>query len=322
MSSPQTKPGFLDRGFRKLFRLAYAVEEHRRKNRWSYRLACAIPSWLLLLYLADIWGIDHLKNPSWWFIPSPISYAVTLKFGLSTALATIFTEIVVRAILPLLLYIPQTIGMKNVGLVFISEDPDESWRLIQKASNEHDPAKKILVICISGRHLFREESMVLPGGARLSPLHEAGKKGQLEVLMPRSNPGNSTIKNRYATYGVNYKLENDLMTVQDFIREIDDGKRFLRNNGNTVHEHDILCMWRLIIFSHLCIVQNYFPNPQGQHSFLAPIMVFEKGDKPTPWIRYYETFCEMFELIKAGGPRDVKNEGPAAPNPTPIRTDP
>lgn len=299
MSAPN-KPPLLDVLFRKLFQLANLAQEYREARPNFFKFVVSIPIWFLLIYLVMRWGIDQIDNPAWWPFPSWIAYSAGAKFLLSFILSLFLVEFLGRGFFPLLFYLPQTIAMRNVGLFFVTEDPRESWRVIQKGLNGHDNKKKIQVICISGRHLFKEERTEMPGVGMLSPLHEAAVKGRLEVIMPRSNPDNLTIKNRYETYHDDYKRNNNLATMGDFIAEIEQGKKFLKLNGNTLYEHDILCMWRVLIFSNLCVVQNYFPNPRGEHSFLAPIMVFRPLPPSAPWISYYETFYEMFRLVKGG----------------------
>jgi hypothetical protein len=48
--------------------------------------------------------------------------------------------------------------------------------------------------------------------------------------------------------------------------------------------------------SHVCIVQNYFPNHAGGDSDAAPVFVFENSDDSPNG--YYRTFSTMFDLIK------------------------
>ena len=282
MIRPKVKPPLLDRLFNRLFRRFFRLANRASELRETYpnwfKVILSIPIWLLLTYLAKALGIDQFKDPSWWFLPYWVSFAAVTKLILSIILSAILVEVLGRGIFPILFYAPQALAMRSVGLLYVTEDPDESLRIIQKGVKQHDPNQKIRVICISGRHLFREESMHLPSGPRKSPLHVAALGGNLEVIMPKSDQNNQTIKSRYITYSPEYKRENNIPTVHDFIGEIDLGKAFLRTNGNIVQEHDILCMWRVIIFSNICMVQNYFPNPQGEHSFLAPIMVFRKPD--------------------------------------------
>jgi hypothetical protein len=295
---------FFNRLFRSFFRFANRAAEFRETYPAWFKVILAIIISPLVIYLVisltKVLGIDQFQDPPWWPLPYWGSSAVVTKVILSIILSTILIEVLGRGIFPFLFYGPQALAMRSVGLWYVTEDPEESWQIIQKGMKQHDSNQTIRVICISGRHLFREESMNLPSRARKSPLHTAASGGNLEVIMPKSELSNQTITSRYATYSPTYKRENNILTVDAFIDEINLGKAFLRNNGNTVQEHNILCMWRVIIFSKMCIVQNYFPNPRGEHSFLAPIMVFRKPDKPTPWIQYYDTFCEMFRLVKDG----------------------
>jgi len=221
--------------------------------------------------------MDSIKNPLVWPFPDFISAAVVSKFVISFLLSIVMTEVFARGLFPILFFVPQSIAMKNLGLLYVSDDPYESWQLIGEALQEHDSNERIRVICISGRHLFKEPTMPLPtGGGLSSPLHEKAVDGKLEVIMPISDFKNQTIKNRYATYSEDYKRRNLILTIDKFVEEINQGKEFLKNNGNVLHQHNILCMWRVIIFSKHCIVQNYFPNPEGEHSFMSPTFVFQK----------------------------------------------
>ena len=117
--------------------------------------------------------------------------------------------------------------------------------------------------------------------------------------MPKSEKNNSTIENRYNSYTQSYKESNGLTDISRFVKEINDGKEFLNKYGNDYREHDILCMWRVIILSKHCVVQSYFPNNKAGHSFMSPTFVFQKENADNS---YYNTFLSMFDLIKAMGP--------------------
>ncbi|MGH8047173.1 MAG: hypothetical protein ACREKL_08000 [Chthoniobacterales bacterium] len=197
----------------------------------------------------------------------------------------------------MLFYVPQAITMKKLGLLYVVTDETEQTTVIEKCLKEHNPETIVRVICISGRHLFREQWM--PNG-KPCPLHKLATEGKLDVIMPRSHPENQTILRRHATYSELFKRANGIESVDSFITEIEAGKRFLRHYGNTVREHDILCMWRVIILSSHSIVQSYFPNKSKTESFRAPMFVYSTGAPEEHFDSYYNTHTQMFELVSLG----------------------
>lgn len=158
---------------------------------------------------------------------------------------------------------------------------------INKYLKWHEPAQPIKVICISGHNLFGSEA----------PLFDAAKSGQLQVLFPQSDENNPTIKARYATYKSDFKTDT-YPTVARLVEEINTSKDALKQNTrNKIYEHAELCMWRVVLLSDHCLVQNYFPNHTGCHSDTAPVFVFFK--EPECPHSYYDTFHQMFELLTA-----------------------
>ena len=79
-------------------------------------------------------------------------------------------------------------------------------------------------------------------------------------------------------------------------------KSFLTARGNCFTEHNILCMWRVVILQNFCFVQNYFPNSDGNFSDTAPTLVY----KNTGSNSYYSMYLEMFNLIKLHPATDVR----------------
>ncbi len=107
-------------------------------------------------------------------------------------------------------------------------------------------------------------------------------------------PDNPTISSRYGTYKERIQKSN-YPSNADLVREIDISKDLLKGNvENKVFVHDELCMWRVVILSEHCLVQNYFPNHSGCQSDASPVFVFEKEEKFSH--SYYETFQQMFQL--------------------------
>jgi hypothetical protein len=213
-------------------------------------------------------------------------------------MAALFNIGVNRALLPMLIYVPQSVAMRELGLYRVTTDRREAVRLILRCAEQHRSGP-IKVICISGRHLFREETMPFDPSLPV-PLRRLAELGQLEVIMPESNPENPTVLSRYKTYTREYCRTYAIPTVERFVEyEIKAGKHFLRqaNNNNVLFEHSMLCMWRVIIFSEHCFVQSYFPNLKGGHSFEAPMFVYVKrADKPDN--SYYELFSHLYFLLK------------------------
>jgi hypothetical protein len=227
--------------------------------------------------------------------------AVLLTVGATVAgaaLSFIFNLVIV----PSIVYLPAALANRALGFKQAALDEDGSIRLMAKYAAIHRSTKstsKVRVICISGRHLFTEETTIegLP-----TPLHELATFGALDVVMPASDINNPTIRARHQTYDAGFKQARALETLPDFIKEIESGKVFLkRNTRNVLHEHQALCMWRVVLFDHVCIVQNYFPNASRSDSYRAPTFVFEKmgtRDHDT----FYDIFTHMFDLLKS--PKD------------------
>jgi hypothetical protein len=141
-----------------------------------------------------------------WFFPGNV-----VRAGVSLTAGIFLTQPIARGLLPMLTIVPQAIAMKNLGLLFVTTNHTECARLFLKASSEHSKGEKVKVICISGRYLFRE--LRLPGDDGIPlPLHELAKNGQLEVIMPASDPGNPTIRGRYATYSREFLLANGIVS--------------------------------------------------------------------------------------------------------------
>lgn len=287
---------FLQRFFAYLFRWGYFAEAIRRKSPWLLGLFSSFIAWVPLLYIIKKWGIDEIPNPSWWGTLKPyIQCSTLIKFGLSAGISTIFAAVFVRGLFPLLFYVPQSIAMRGLGLAYISGEHEESWKQINKALDAHKSNEKIRVICIRGEYLFAKA--VDPHG-KISPLHQAAQDGKLEVIMPVSLESNPTVSNRYSCLSSDYKKRNQIRTIEAYVRSIGQNKEFLRDFSNVYYEHNILCMWRVILFSDQCVVQNYFPCPPGEHSYLAPTFIFNKATEYPNQISYYSTFSEMFDLIK------------------------
>jgi hypothetical protein len=295
------------RFFTCFFKGFVAFDTFRFKHPIIFSLCASVIVMIIVFFLTLLFELDQLSNPSWWKYTGLLSLSNVARAIISLGCGILLTQPLARGLLPMLAILPQAIAMKNLGLMFVSTSHGECARLILKASSEHNPNEKVKVICISGRYLFREIRMPGDDGVSL-PLHDLAMKGQLDVIMPVSNSNNATIKARYGTYTKEFLMANGIPNIQRFIDyEIEAGKEFLQHYENDVCEHDILCMWRVIIFSEHCLVQNYFPNATKAESYRAPMFMYAKradGSEPNS---YYNTYLEMFNLIKSTSqPRTAK----------------
>jgi hypothetical protein len=184
---------------------------------------------------------------------------------------------------------PHAVAMYSMGLLEASikeNGMETALKKFLKWQKEDEPVK---VICISGRKLFGY-------GA---PLEAIARAGRIEALLPISNKDNTTIRFRYETYKPNFR-KSIYPTPDDLVREIEISKGILLENiENKIYEHDELCMWRVVLLSNHCLVQNYFPNFSGEHSTISPVFVFFK-ETVCPH-SYYETFAEMFKILSKVG---------------------
>jgi hypothetical protein len=281
---------FLQRVFIFIFSLFVILDDIRTKSPKTFSIILKI---LTTIVTALFIIKANFSNPAWWHIQL-IGF---WNLGLSIVFGYILGEIF-SALLPLFFYVPKSIAMKGIGLVDVSVNEQDSFKFAIKYKKYHQSQNHIKVICISGRYLFREDITPFPC---VSPLQDFARNGRLDVIMPENTPENPTIAERYRTYRSEFKLKNSLNTMADFLNEIRLGKQFLLSNAtNIVSEHKMLCMWRVIIFDHHCIVQSYFPNSSGSASFTAPTFVFE-NNTDIKNANYYQTFDQMFTLIKSSG---------------------
>jgi hypothetical protein len=240
------------------FRVAHTVPWHVVSSIISFALAQLVSRKLGLNNIAwSLWGIK------------PVGFLCSLIVGF------VLKFLLFEGLLPLLAYLPKTIANRTLGFEAVAVEEDASLSITARYAKEHHGDEKVKVLCISGRHLFGPEAT--PAGA-FPPLKELASLGKLEVIMPISDGSNKTIAERFSTYGSGGESIG-VPTLKDLITEVERGKDVLRKNrGNILLEHDILCMWRVVLFPRICIVQNYFPNAQGEASYKAPTLVFERID--------------------------------------------
>jgi hypothetical protein len=275
-----------------------------------------IPIFLLGSLLSVCFKTQGILNPSWWptAFPAVLSLSNIIAGTVGLGSGFIVSIVGVRFILPMLIYAPQALAMRTLGLYRVTTDPVETLKLITKCAERHDQDKRVQILCISGKHLFREPKLILGNGSFDTPLHDLARMGMIEAIFPESCSSNCTIHERYLTYSDGYKSEQDIPEIQKFLQEIDDGKRFLlKNSDNLVFEHNMLCAWRIIIFSKHCVIQTYFPNAKKGHSYEAPTFVYSKvaDDEVNS---YYAVYKHLFDMIKSRSkPVDRKR---LAPSPT------
>lgn len=200
-------------------------------------------------------------------------------------------SVLLSAVLPLFLYLPYAAEMRTMGLLRIATGDGQFQRFLEIFLKQHDGNKSVKVLCISGRHLFREPRAPLSK----APLAGLARQAKLDVVMPVATSSNPTVISRYESYDSQYR-QGVYPRVDDLLREISLGKEYLDAFGNSVVQHNILCTWRVVILSNVCLVQNYFPNNQGEDSDKAPVFVFENSPECTH--SYYLTFSTMFDLVK------------------------
>lgn len=244
-------------------------------------------------------GLQQQVPPPYWqahFAWAPYNFVRPLVSATTTAALVL---IVINAILPLAAYIPHAVAMRSMGLlearVRKGSTRNFADQCVRRYLRYHNDGEPIRIICISGRDLFVDYSADFQ-----APLRAFAEKGHLHVLFPRSDPSNSTVMERYATYSDAFRASN-YPTIEDLVLEIKRSKDFLTRNGdNKAWEHDVLCMWRVVLLSDHCIVQNYFPNRSGCNSDMSPIFVFEK--EADCIFSYYDTFEQMFTLLSKPHP--------------------
>lgn len=110
--------------------------------------------------------------------------------------------------------------------------------------------------------------------------------------MPRPSSDNPTLRHRWTQYSEDVK-KTSYPTVDVLAEEAKRGRDFLLAHGNRVVEHQILCMWRVVLFHNYALVQNYFPNIDGSMSAHAPTFVYHNAGNYS----YYQTFAEMYRLV-------------------------
>lgn len=193
-----------------------------------------------------------------------------------------------RLLVPFFLIAQRALAVRELGLVGASVVPGAIQDLLDWYLRKHPECDHVRVICISGESLF---GAIDTKDER--PLRDWARRGKLDVVMPASVEENPTIGERALRYCDELKRDQ-YQSPTNLVEEVKEAKRFLRKYGNTVTEHNILCMWRVVILQNVCLVQNYFPNLDGQPSDFAPTLIYQDTGPNS----YYQIFLEMFDLIK------------------------
>ena len=221
---------------------------------------------------------------------------IALHFALSI-LVGLFLSVFFRGFLPFLYYAPHAVAMRTMGLVSASTAPGAGQKELRKYVSLQPQDARVRVICISGRYLFRESRIA----GKDPPLLSAAERGLVDVVMPRADLNNQTIRERFNTYLPGHRKSLYPHGIDGLVREIEEGQTYLKevNASNSVVEHDMLCMWRVIVLPTHCIIQNYFPNTTGDESDNAPVFVFQNLGAHS--YSYYRSFELMFEMLERLG---------------------
>ena len=226
--------------------------------------------------------------------------AVPVTLTLCSTLTALFFS---AFIFPLLAYLPFTIANKDLGIVAASMDARVVVSWMEEAARRTiaSSGERIKVVCLTGKHLWQTP----PSGSEVAPLAIAASAGKLDVIAPRLDPAHPTVRARFATYTSDFKDEQGIHSEADLVREMNESRANLlsKSSANTITEHGILCMWRIVLTKEFCIVQSYFPNHGGSDSFKAPAFFYRNvnagNGQGSPRIdSLYDTYAHMVELVR------------------------
>lgn len=310
--TPRPKP---ERFFAWAFRSFALLDDFRQKHPVWTRLLISTP-----LSAALLWMIyAHLPH----FELTRVGLAI--DWFLKAGIGLVISEGFLRGVVPVMRYAGQGSSLRQLGLHLVFTDNRSYCRVVSKLVADHPKNERIRVICISGKYLFVEEKTL---AGELTPLHDHARRGLLDVLMPRSDAETPTIRARFDTYNEDFRRVHHYHSIDALVAEAVKSKAELAmNTRNRIIEHDILCLWRVVMLKEFCIVQTYFPNPHGNGSNEAPIFVFQRH--PTDDNSgYYATFANMFSLVEKYAARPKPGSPPpsvppsAPPPPVPMSPPP
>jgi hypothetical protein len=278
---------FLDWLIQCVLRALYRCEQLRTSRSFLFNGILGVISFLVA---SGIWLVAGHAISAFFGVSetSVVGHAIVVL--VHHAIATCFTFVLLRLSLPVFTIAQRAVAMYEMGLRWASVTSGDSDRLLRYyLKKHHNEAERIKVICISGQLLFGTQKT-----AKDCPLGPWAQRGLLDAVMPSSSQTNPTVWHRWITYGEDIKRDH-YSDVGKLVKEIDDGKTLLKSHpNNTLSEHRILCMWRVVILHDHCLVQCYFPNVAGNISSMAATFVYED----TGPFSYYQTYAEMFRLIQ------------------------
>jgi len=276
-----------ERIFRVVFVVFNWLDDVRRRT-WPNFFITSSLTGLLMLSLNGPLSFFHRQNHWAWDLAGWVA-----KAGVGLCISQLF----MRGLVPALRYAHHSADMRALGFHAVHQFGRRGKNYAQIVADlvkHHPKNERVRVICISGKLLF------VVGGTNNeepSPLHELAQRGMLDVIMPITNSANVTIRGRYGEYSEEYRQRCSYTSIESLVYEIRSGKDMLAENvRNTCTEHDILCMWRVVLLKKHCIVQSYFPNSRGEASQDAPVFVFVDGEPGD--FGYYQTFSRMFDLVR------------------------
>lgn len=288
----------------RMFRVVRYLDGCRRTRqvRWNLIVGLLFAAAALLIreyihFAPDtraLFWLDRLK---------PLSQVHRFALPLATgALSAVAMVIFTAFVFPLLAYLPFTIAHKDLGIVATSMDSRLVIAWMGEAARRaiSSTTDRIKVVCLTGKHLWQTP----PFDGVAAPLAIAASAGKLDVIMPCPDPKHPTVQARFATYTDSFKNEQNINSEDDLVKEMAKSKADLlrRSNANTITEHCILCMWRIVLTEEFCIVQSYFPNHGGVDSFKAPAFFYKNVNvgkaQGAPRIDcLYDTYAHLVELI-------------------------
>ena len=266
------------------------VDKQRVAHPKTFRLLFGIAIALCNPWILKHFGVADALQPS--FLQCSAStwgIVKTTTIGIAGVFEGLILSEMFFLCLPLILYVPQTIAMKTLGLLFITLNHKELSRLTRVFAAQCRTRERIRIACISGKHLFRETE---------APLHKEAVKGNLEVIMPGSSEDNKTVKTRYSTYPEEYRKAEGIPDLDSYIKEIESSKEFLLKYNNIVYEHNLFLPLRLLLIDTRCIIQNYLPNSSGQQSHKAPAFIYHDVEGKAGFDSIYDSYSNYYEVVK------------------------
>jgi hypothetical protein len=252
---------------------------------------------VLLVVLATLWFAKPALESS---IARPLAaahiaiahnaFAVRASLAFALALGSYLATLLLGVLIDIGYYLEPSVANVALGFRELSLNSDRSIHLLQELVRESLLTDEtVRVICIRGHSLFARAEPGQPEPP-LAPLMAAGR---LDILMPLSDPGNASItelsRQRPQEYG----------TPEEFARTIENLKQRLWRQGNSVSEHDLAFMWRIVLFKKRCFVQRYSndtPNIWDSPAFVYRIVPDDADYKRSGHQEFFES---QFAMLKA-----------------------